>query len=361
MDRCDVLIVGGGPAGSSCARMLVQAGLDVVIVDRAVFPRDKVCAGWITPAVLRDLEIERDDYGSGRTLQPITAFRLGVIGRERSVSVEYGREVSFAIRRREFDDYLLRRSGARLVTGETVTNLRRDGSQWFVNDRFAAPMLVGAGGHFCPVSRMLNGTRPGVPIVVAQEVELPLDEARCRTAGRSPEIYFCQDLRGYGWCIRKGPYVNVGLGRFDRRSVHGAVDRFVGFLRTSQRLTADTASWKWRGHAYEVAGGTRRIAAGDGVLLVGDAAGLADAISGEGIRPAVESGIRTAAAILSAKGNYTGKRLQTRAAVPPSATHLLPAGMLAPFARRALQIPWFVRRVVLDRWFLHATSRSESS
>ena len=53
MDRCDVLIVGGGPAGSSCAWRLVTAGLDVVVVDKANFPRDKVCAGWITPAVVR--------------------------------------------------------------------------------------------------------------------------------------------------------------------------------------------------------------------------------------------------------------------------------------------------------------------
>ncbi|MDH4066151.1 MAG: FAD-dependent oxidoreductase, partial [Acidobacteriota bacterium] len=48
----DALIVGGGPAGSSCARVLVQAGLHVIVLDRARFPRDKTCAGWITPAVV---------------------------------------------------------------------------------------------------------------------------------------------------------------------------------------------------------------------------------------------------------------------------------------------------------------------
>jgi flavin-dependent dehydrogenase len=355
MDRCDVLIVGGGPAGSSCAWKLVQSGLDVVIVDRAVFPRDKVCAGWVTPAVLRHLGIDREDYGKGRTLQPITAFRLGVIGRDRSVRVDYGREVSFAIRRCEFDDYLVQRSGARLVTGEAVTSVRRDGSQWVVNDRFSAPMLVGAGGHFCPVSRLLNGSRPGGPVVAAQEVELPLNDEECPTAGSTPEIYFCKDLQGYGWCVRKGPYVNVGLGRFDRRSVHGSVDRFVGFLRDTRRLTGDISSWKWRGHAYEVASGRRRIAASEGVVLVGDAAGLADPISGEGIRPAIESGIRAAMLIRSANGHYDAEQLQTPAAADAGPANFVPAWMLRPLARRALQIPWFVRRVVLDRWFLHAS------
>jgi flavin-dependent dehydrogenase len=80
MDTCDVVIVGGGPAGSACAWGLRHAGLDVVIVDKAMFPRDKVCAGWITPQVLDDLEIDRTDYREGRAFQRITGFRVGVIG-----------------------------------------------------------------------------------------------------------------------------------------------------------------------------------------------------------------------------------------------------------------------------------------
>jgi flavin-dependent dehydrogenase len=74
VDTCDVVIVGGGPAGSACASRVCQAGPDVVVVDKAMFPRDKVCAGWITPQVLNDLEIDSDDYRKRRTFQPITAF-----------------------------------------------------------------------------------------------------------------------------------------------------------------------------------------------------------------------------------------------------------------------------------------------
>ena len=62
MTTCDVLIVGAGPAGSSCARRLVQAGIDVVIADRAAFPRDKVCTGWITPETIDALELDLTDY-----------------------------------------------------------------------------------------------------------------------------------------------------------------------------------------------------------------------------------------------------------------------------------------------------------
>ena len=61
MNRCDVLIVGGGPAGSSCAWKLRQAGLDVTVMDRAMFPRNKVCGGWITPQVIVDAGIDFGD------------------------------------------------------------------------------------------------------------------------------------------------------------------------------------------------------------------------------------------------------------------------------------------------------------
>ena len=58
METCDVLVVGGGPAGSTCAWKLRQAGADVTVIDRATFPRDKVCAGWITPPVINALGLD---------------------------------------------------------------------------------------------------------------------------------------------------------------------------------------------------------------------------------------------------------------------------------------------------------------
>ena len=79
MDLCDVLIVGGGPAGSACAWALRHAGLDVLILDAATFPRDKVCAGWITPQVVTELRIDVEEYRRGRTFQPIMGFRTGII------------------------------------------------------------------------------------------------------------------------------------------------------------------------------------------------------------------------------------------------------------------------------------------
>jgi menaquinone-9 beta-reductase len=361
MDSCDVLIVGGGPGGSSCAQRLRQAGADVVVVDKATFPRDKVCAGWITPQAVDDLELDLDEYANGRTLQGIRGFRAGVIGRPHDVTTSYDGIVSYGIRRCEFDHYLLERSGARRRDGEAVTRVRRANGKWIVNEHLTADIVVGAGGHFCPVARMLNaGERTG-PVVAAQEAEFPIDAADASFAidCETPELYFSADLNGYGWCFRKQNYLNVGLGLLDRHACSAATRDFVSYLEARGRVPA-SASWRWRGHAYLLAEPRARRVLDDGVVLIGDAAGLAYPQSGEGIRPAIESGLMAAAAILAAGGNYSRDRLasyeqQLHARFglsERSRTSVMPASLMSALAVGLMRVPVFVRHVVLDRWFL---------
>src|SRR5690348_18303788 len=114
MDACDILVLGAGPAGSSCAWALRDSGLKVAILDRRAFPRDKVCGGWITPAVMEELQIDAREYQGTRVLQPLTGFRTSRIGGS-EVQTDYGKPVSYGIRRCEFDAFLLARSGARVL------------------------------------------------------------------------------------------------------------------------------------------------------------------------------------------------------------------------------------------------------
>ena len=138
MIRCDAIVVGGGPAGSSCARKLRLAGWQVVVVDRARFPRDKVCAGWLTPDVFPLLDLDPAAYRSdGCTLQEITGFRTRVIGGS-PVETRYPRTISYAIRRCEFDHFLLRRAGVQIIDDAAVTSIRRGADTWIVNDRIQA-------------------------------------------------------------------------------------------------------------------------------------------------------------------------------------------------------------------------------
>jgi flavin-dependent dehydrogenase len=335
-------------------------------VDKATFPRDKVCAGWITPQIVDELQIDIGAYRDGRTFQPITGFRVGLVGGPAVVEATYDHPVSFGIRRCEFDHYLLQRSGARVRLGMPIASIRRDGGQWVVNDAIRAPMLVGAGGHFCPVARTLNGAPDRAALISAQEVEFRIDPREAASFNidpEQPELYFCPDLKGYGWCFRKQDYLNVGFGRLDSRALPKASAEFVDFLKARHTIPA-TASWRWHGHAYLVSEPVSRHAIGDGVMLVGDAAGLAYPQSGEGIRPAIESGLMAASTIVKADGCYTRDRLGSyeagfRRRVSTSSfgrllSRVVPDAMPAALARPFLGSPWFVRHVVLNRWFLHA-------
>jgi len=365
MDSCDVLIVCGGPAGSSCAWGLRDSGLDVAIVDRQTFPRDKVCGGWITPPVLTALHIDPAEYGVGRVLQPITGFRTGCIGGRSSRDTDYGRPVSYGIRRREFDHYLLRRCAARVHEGVSLSSLERAGSGWIVNGNIRARLVVGAGGHFCPVARHFSARRTETA-VVAQETEFEMDarqQAACPVRASVPELHFCPDMKGYGWCFRKGNVLNIGLGRADSHSLPEHVSGFLRFLAAGAGLTLALPAL--RGHAYLLYGTSPRPIAGDGFLLIGDAAGLAWPQSGEGILPAIESGLFAAETILAAGGNYTETRLEPYARQIAQrfggvcgdwSTRIgrsLPPRLIRVAASRLLNTDWFVRSFVLDRWFLH--------
>jgi flavin-dependent dehydrogenase len=364
MERCDVLIVGGGPAGSSCAFGLRNSGLAVTVLDRETFPRDKVCAGWVTPQILAELEIDPADYRKDRVLQPIHGFRVGRVG-DRSVDVDCGTVVSYGIRRCEFDHFLLERSGARLRLGERIRDLRRSGDRWIVNESLETPLLVGAGGHFCPVARYL-GAAPGVgePAVVARESEFRLDERQqeeCPVRPELPELFFTRDLKGYGWLVRKGDYLNVGLGRQDPDRFPAHLSDFLDYLRERRRLLSRLPG-SLRGHAYLLYDHSARALSGEGAMLVGDAAGLAYPRSGEGIRPAVESGLLAARSIPSSRpqdapGAYARAveaRLGRRRGRPGlGVTDLLPEAWRGPVAGRFLANRWFARHVVVERWFLH--------
>jgi flavin-dependent dehydrogenase len=330
----------------------------VVVLDKASFPRDKVCAGWITPPVLSRLALDAEEYRFGRTLQPFTGFLVGTVG-GRAIETRYDRTVSFGIRRPEFDHYLLERSGARLRLGEALTTLERSDGRWVANRSLSTPVVIGAGGHFCPTARLLGVAGRGETVVAqAAEVKLTPDEARrCPVDPETPELYFSPDLRGYGWCLRKGDYLNVGLGRAAERNLRAHLASFLAFLEQRGRLPSDLRL-PLKGHAYRLRSGGVSPVAGEGILWVGDAVGLADPKSGEGIGPAVESGIRAAELILAAKGQCSREKLQPEGRVPPPRSLLsavpIPQELKAFVGRRLLATRWFSRRVVLDRWFLQA-------
>lgn len=362
----DTLIIGGGPAGSTLARALIEKGQRPLVIDKQTFPRDKTCAGWVTPAVLEALGIDRADYARNNVMQPITRFRIGMMG-QKAVENDHGDEpVSYGIRRCEFDHYLLERSGSERAEGVKLQELERtEDGQWCVNGQYKAPLVVGAGGHFCPVAARI-GQGPGKheTAVTAKEVEFemtPEQASHCRVRGDTPELWFCRDLKGYAWVFRKDLYLNIGLGREENEGLKDHLQDFVEGMQAEGRIPSDLPS-RFKGHAYLLYDHAQRPLIADGLMLIGDAAGLAYTQSGEGIRPAVESALMAAEVITSAPdfsrtslqpyANQIQKRFGERWDGSDSGLDI-PDWAKLRLAPALMRTHWFTRRVVTERWFLH--------
>lgn len=296
MIHADVLIVGGGPAGAACAWALRRRGLDALILDRATFPRLKLCAGWITPEVLADLEIEPGDYPCALTT--VTRLVVSVRGLRLRLPTH-----QLAIRRIEFDDWLLQRSGARVVQHHAREITRQDGG-YVVDGEYFGRYLVGAGGTHCPVARTLFADvnpSPREALIVTQEEEFVYPHA-LEGPGNACHLWFLtHGLPGYAWYVPKAEgVVNVGVGgKATRLKARGETIRehwehLVAALEDLGLVRGyDFAP---EGHAYYVRQGEPRLRLGN-AFVAGDAAGLATSDMGEGIAPAVRSGLFIAEAI----------------------------------------------------------------
>ncbi len=364
MEHYDIIIIGGGPAGATLAWALRGSHKRILILDKQHFPRDKTCAGWVTPTVIDSLEIDLDDYGLGRTLQPIQRFRIGMMGQP-ALENDHSEIVSYGIRRFEFDEYLLNRVTADKQLGVPVKTLERHSQNWVINDTWEAPLVVGAGGHFCPVATKI-GAGPGSheTVVAAKEVEFEMtpDQAlRCAARGDTPELWFCPDLKGYAWVFRKGHYLNIGLGREDNHKLGDHLHRFVADMKSSGRIPDDLPT-RFKGHAYLLYARAQRPLMDDGALLIGDSAGLAYTQSGEGIRPAIESALMAAevvrrapdysASSLQRYGEAVAERFGTRS-LNTTGGWRVPDWVRTPMARTLMRSHWFTRKVVTEKWFLH--------
>lgn len=289
MRDIDTIIVGGGPAGSSCARELIQNGRECVILDRKTFPRLKLCGGWVTPKVFADLQCRVEDYPHGIVaLNTIKAY----LGRARRFSVTLHSD-QYSIRRVEFDDWLITRSGAEVIQ-HAVQRIERSDESYILDNLYRCRNLVGAGGTNCPVKKSFFDAEHGRR-VIAQEVEY-------ETSPQTPTctLWFpYAGTFGYAWYVPKANAINIGYGGLksqlknqDRRQLWQV---FVELLKSSGCIHETPPEPK--GYSYFL-GDRRKQVRKENAYLVGDAAGLATLDLAEGIGPAVESGLFAARTIL---------------------------------------------------------------
>ena len=294
MQKADVLIVGGGPAGAACAWRLAGSGASVFILEKADYPRQKPCAGWVTPEVLRTLDPLLAGYPHGVTHYSRFDVSIG--------KVRFGmRTDQYAIRRIEFDDWLVQQCGAPVLRHEVRSIVNRpDG--YLVDGDYFGKHLVGAGGSYCPVYRQLfkdTPNRAANRLIIAQEEEFEYAhrEEKCR-------LWFFQDrLPGYAWYVPKANnIVNVGVGgsagqlKANRDDLKRHWRLLVEKLERMNLVTGH--NYQPVAHSYYLRQRNPCVQR-ERAYLTGDSAGLATRDMGEGIAPAIQSGLLAADAILN--------------------------------------------------------------
>lgn len=290
----EVIIVGGGLAGSTCAWKLKQSGIDCLILDKQNFPRPKLCAGWITPEVVKNLKINLKTYP--HSLLTFNKIHINIFGRNLEL-----RTCQYSIRRYEFDSWLLMRSGAPVNT-HFVREIKKENGFYVIDNKYRCKYLVGAGGTICPVYRTFFqeiNPRARRNLIVAIE-----DEFVCDYQDNNCYLWFFENkLPGYAWYVPKGKsYLNVGIGGLlngvekNHETIKMHWELFITKLRDLSLLKNYRS--KPSGYIYYKRGGIKKVHI-DNAFIVGDAAGLATKDLGEGIGPAIKSGLLAAGAIIN--------------------------------------------------------------
>lgn len=290
----DIIIVGAGPAGSSCAARLVENGAKVLVLDRNDFPRLKLCAGWITPQVLVDLNLEVANYPY--RLNTFATTVAHIKGFSASLN-----QPQHSIRRVEFDQFLLQRSRAQFATHRVKNIVERNG-RYLIDDRFTCEYLVGAAGTGCPVYRTLfRDLNPR-----ARELQTATFEHEFAFDWQDPRChlwFFEGGLPGYAWYVPKANgYLNVGIGgmatmlRTRDQDIKAHWRNYIELLVEQKFLSDIELSPK--GYGYYLRGNVDCVQR-DKAFIIGDAAGLATRDLCEGIGPAIQSGQSAADSILT--------------------------------------------------------------
>ncbi|HEY6277332.1 MAG TPA: geranylgeranyl reductase family protein [Streptosporangiaceae bacterium] len=324
-DDADVIVVGAGPGGSSAAYHLARAGLDVLVLEKSTFPREKVCGDGLTPRAVKQLA------GMGIPLKPEDGWfpnrGLRIIGGGVRIELDWPELASYPgyglVRSRlGLDETVVRaaqRAGARLHEGVTVTGpvlddsgrivgvtARPSGDEEGSEQTYRARLVVAADG---------NSSRLSLAMGLRKRDDRPLGVA-IRTYYRSPRhdddyLETWLDLwdgdallPGYGWIFGVGDGTsNVGLGllntsaSFQRVDYRAMLRRWLANLPAEWGYTEENRTTPVRGAALPM-GFNRTPHYTRGLLLVGDAGGMVNPFNGEGIAYAMESG-ETAARVIA--------------------------------------------------------------
>ncbi len=295
--RYDVAVVGSGPSGAMAAQRLARAGMTVAILEKEQLPRYKTCGGGL---VFRGLRLLDDIDLSTIIERKVFAATLTMLDSGLQFTVRREQPIVSMLMRSDFDRLLVSRAeaaGARLHTGFAVDALHigGDGVSLCSGRRvIEAAFVIAADGAGSSVAR-LAGWPPFRNLAPALECELAVGADILERFCENARFDFDLPGNGYSWVFPKRDHLSVGVGRFGGRrggNLHHALAQYLHMLGLP-KVTREQVHGSVVPLAPRQGGFVR-----NGVFLVGDAAGVADPVSAEGISNAMRSGMMAAEALI---------------------------------------------------------------
>jgi geranylgeranyl reductase family protein len=344
MIRYDTVVVGSGPAGATAARYLAAGGARVCLLDKARFPRSKPCGGALSPRVLRELPADVESIVHARIRRVTFTYRC-----RRPFPVVSSEPMAYMVCREEFDTWLRARAeeaGASVREAEAARLIEEHKTGFTVRTpagSVTAATVIGAdGANSLVAAQLFPRRRPARYLAIEAEILHDagrLDETVLVDVGACPG--------GYAWAFPKGDRINLGVmvvaskGRLLRAAL-------AEFLAGNPSLPAP-ASLSLKAAPVAAPQAAPITCARPGVLLVGDAAQLADPFLGEGIYHAVQSGRLAAEAILAGGDPAKAAARYAEAVENGIWPDLVAASRLALIVHR------------MPRWWHHLLSRMPDS
>ncbi|MHA2361450.1 MAG: NAD(P)/FAD-dependent oxidoreductase, partial [Candidatus Thorarchaeota archaeon] len=299
----DLIVVGGGPAGAACARKAAEEGLDVLLLERAVHPRRKLCGGALTRRIAKHLDPDYLKVVENR----VSIAKIISPSGQQILAPNNDIDISM-VKRQRFDNYMIekaRSAGAEIIQDARVVAVEQLRSNIRVlteGNSYRGHLLVGADGVNGIVARStdIRSKWPSDSVALCIQADVPLDAENIsqimsvqESETLTLEIYLGVSEWGYAWSFPKKDELSIGIGcRMDKvRSLRAAWKSFLEHCEMNKGLKLDTSTKSAFRIPFSPKIGritTRRT------MLVGDAAGLVSSLTGEGIYYAVRSGILAA-------------------------------------------------------------------